>query len=97
MEKKGYYTATLQGETLGVLGWVARYRVDTYRSVMEEIDGGNGLRAISFEEHVKVGNKINRRVHLFDYNNAKWTNKRLRKNGTWDRREERGYPSGEGL
>ncbi len=88
MEKKGYYTATLQGETLGVLGWVARYRVDTYRSVMEEVDGGQGLRAISFEEHVKVGNKINRKVHLFDYQRRTWTSKRLKKDGTWEVREE---------
>jgi hypothetical protein len=84
MEKKGHYTATLQGETLGVLGWVSRYRVDTYRSVMEEIDGGKALRAVSFEEDVKVGDKIRKRVHLFDYQRRTWTNKRLRKNGTWE-------------
>ena len=83
IEKKGYYTATLQGETLGVLGWVTRYRVDTYRAVMEEIDGGKALRAVSFEEDVKVGDKIRKRVHLFDYQRRTWTNKRLRKNGTW--------------
>jgi len=83
MDKKGYYTATLQGETLGVLGWVTRYRVDTYRAVMEEIDGGKALRAVSFEEDVKVGDKIRKRVHLFDYQRRTWTNKRLRKNGAW--------------
>lgn len=83
MDKKGYYTATLQGETLGVLGWVTRYRVDTYRAVMEEIDGGKALRAVSFEEDVKVGDKIRKRVHLFDYQRRIWTNKRLRKNGAW--------------
>ena len=86
--KKGYCTATFQGETMGVLGWVARYRVDTYRAVMEEIDQGAGLRSVSFEEHVKVGNKINRRVHLFDYQRRKWTNKRLRRDGTWQIKEE---------
>ena len=93
MGKKGYYTATLQGETLGVLGWVARYRVDTYRSVMEEMDGGRSLRAVSFEEDVKVGNKINRRIHLFDYQRRTWTNKRLKKDGTWEV-EEKEIPPG---
>jgi len=88
MAKKGYYMATLQGETLGVLGWVARYRVDTYRSVMEEIDGGRGLRAVSFEEDVKVGNKITKKVHLFDYQRRKWMTKRLKKDGTWEISEE---------
>ena len=83
MEKKGYYTATLQGETLGVLGWVSRYRVDTYRSVMEEIDGGRALRSVSFEEDVKVGSSLRKRVHLFDYQRRTWTSKRLRKNGAW--------------
>jgi hypothetical protein len=93
MEKKGYYTATLQGETLGVLGWVSRYRVDTYRSVMEEIKGGKALRSVSFEEDVKVGDKIRKRVHLFDYQRRTWTNKRLRNNGTWAV-EEKEIPPG---
>jgi hypothetical protein len=93
MEKKGYYTATFQGETLGVLGWVARYRVDTYRSVMEEIDGGKALRSVSFEEDVKVGDKIRRRIHLFDYQRRIWTNKHLRTDGTWSM-EEKEIPPG---
>jgi len=93
MEKKGHFTATLQGETLGVLGWVSRYRVDTYRSVMEEIDGGKALRTVSSEEDVKVGDKIRKRVHLFDYQRRSWTNKGLRKNGTWAV-EEKEIPPG---
>ena len=93
MEEKGRYIATLQGETLGVLGWVARYRVDTYRSIMEEIDGGRRLRSISFEEDVKVGNKVRRRSHFFDYQKRKWIEVRQRKDGTKARREEE-IPSG---
>jgi len=46
LEEEGRYIATLQGETLGVLGWAVRYRVDTYRTVMEEVDGGRRLRSI---------------------------------------------------
>jgi hypothetical protein len=92
-EKKGRYVATLQAETLGVLGWVARYRVDTYRSTMEEIDDGNRLRSLSFEEEVKVGSKRRRRTYLFDYLNRKWTKVRLRRDGTTEKDEE-GIPPG---
>jgi hypothetical protein len=86
--ERGRYLSTLQGETLGILGWVARYRVDTYRSVMEEIEGGRRLRSISFEEDVKVGNKLRRRSHLFDYQKGKWIQIRQRKDGTKVRKEE---------
>jgi len=87
MGEKGRYLATLQGETLGILGWVARYRTDTYRSVMEEIDGGRRLRSISFEEDVKIGNKLRRRTHFFDYKKRKWIKVRQRKDGTRVREE----------
>ena len=88
MGEKGRYIATLQGETLGILGWVARYRVDTYRSIMEEVEGGGRLRSVSFEEDVKVGNKLRRRTHLFDYQKRKWIQVRQRKDGTKVRTEE---------
>ena len=82
MAEKGRYMATLQGETLGILGWVARYRVDTYRSIMEEVEGGSRLRSVSFEEDVKVGNKLRRRTYFFDYQKRKWIEVRQRKDGT---------------
>jgi hypothetical protein len=88
MGEKGRYLATLQGETLGVLGWVARYRVDTYRSVMEEIEGGRRLRSLSFEEDVKIGSKLRRRTHFFDYQKRKWIQVRQSKDGLKTRREE---------
>jgi len=87
MGRKGRYLAILQGETLGVLGWVARYRVDTYTSIMEEVDGGRGLRSISFEEDVKIGGKSRKRTHFFDYKNRKWIKVRQRKDGTRTREE----------
>jgi hypothetical protein len=86
--EKGRYLSILQGETLGILGWVARYRVDTYRSIMEEVEGGRRLRSISFEEDVKVGNKLRRRSHFFDYQKRKWIQVRQRKDGTKARKEE---------
>jgi hypothetical protein len=92
-KEKGRYLSTLQGETLGVLGWVARYRTDTYRSVMEEIDGGRRLRSISFEEDVKIGTTLRRRTHFFDYQKRKWIRVRQRKDGTKVRAEEE-IPSG---
>jgi hypothetical protein len=93
MGRKGRYLAVLQGETLGVLGWVARYRADTYRSVMEEVDGGRCLRSISFEEDVKIGGKSRKRTHFFDYQNRKWVKVRQRKDGSKSR-EEADIPPG---
>ncbi len=87
MGKKGRYLATLQGESLGFLGFVSRYRVDTYRSIMEEIDGGRRLRSISFEEDVKIGSKLRRRTSLLRLSKAK-VDKRKAKKG-WDQGEER--------
>ena len=86
--RKGHYVAVIQAETLGVLGFVARYRVDTYRSMMEEIDGGRRFRALSFEEDVKIGNKLRRKTHLFDYQKRKWIQVRRKKNGAMERIEE---------
>jgi len=83
--KKGRYIATLQAETLGVLGWVARYRVDTYRATMEEVEGGRRFRALSFEEDVKIGSKVRKRTHTFDYQENKWIKMRQRKDGTMGR------------
>ncbi|HUL36123.1 MAG TPA: DUF3108 domain-containing protein [Thermodesulfobacteriota bacterium] len=91
--EKGRYLATLQGETLGVLGFVARYRVDTYRSIMEEIDGGRRLRSLSFEEDVKIGSKLRRRTHLLDYQKRRWIRIRQREDGS-KTREETEIPPG---
>jgi len=91
--QKGQYMATLQGETLGILGWVARYRTDTYRSIMQEIEGGRRLRSLLFEENVKIGSKFRWGTHLFDYSNRKWIKTRRKKDGTITRREET-IPSG---
>jgi hypothetical protein len=88
METKGHYMATLEGETLGVLGWVTRSRVDTYRSMMEEIDGGKCLRSLSFEEDTKIGSKVRKRTHFFNYPNRKWIHLRQRKDGSTLRTEE---------
>jgi len=85
--EKGRYLATLQGETLGVLGFAARYRVDTYRSVMEEIDGGKRLRSTSFEEEVKIGSKLRRRTHFLDYQKRKWIRVSQRNDGSVTREE----------
>jgi len=87
-EKKGLFTAILQAETLGILGWVARYRADTYRSTMEEIDGGKCLRTLSFEEDVKIGSRLRKKIHLLDYQKRKWTIVRRRKNGVMEKSEE---------
>jgi len=88
MREKGRYLATLQGASLSVLGFPARYRVDTYRSIMEEIDGGRRLRSISFEEDVEIRGKLRRRTHFLDYQKRKWIQVRQSKDGIKTRREE---------
>ncbi|HUL30228.1 MAG TPA: DUF3108 domain-containing protein [Thermodesulfobacteriota bacterium] len=93
LSEKGRYLATLQGETLGALGFAARYRVDTYRSIMEEIDGGRRLRSISFEEDVKIGSKVRRRTHLLDYQRRRWIRLRQKDDGS-KTREETEIPPG---
>jgi hypothetical protein len=55
---------------------------------MEEVDGGKRLRSISFEEDVKIGSKLRRRIHQFDYQRRKWIRFRLQKNGTMEKTEE---------
>ena len=87
-ERKGQHVALLQTETLGVLGFVTRYRVDTYRSTMEEIEGGSRLRSLLFEENVKIGNRSIKRVTQFDYPRQKWITLKWRKNGAIQRIEE---------
>jgi hypothetical protein len=88
MGQQGRYLATLQGEILGILGWVARYRVDTYRSIMEEVEGGRRFRSLSFEEEVKIGSKLRKRIHLFDYQKGKWIQMKRRRDGVMERTEE---------
>ncbi len=88
MEQKGYYLSTLQGETLGVLGFVSRYRVDTYRATMIEVENGTRLRPLRFEEDIKIGEKLRKRTYLFDYQRMRMIRLRQRKDGIIERREE---------
>jgi hypothetical protein len=92
-EHKGRYIAVLQGETLGVVGWLSKYRKDTYRAVMEEIDGGKRLRSISFEENVKIGKKTRSYFHEFDYQKKKWSKQSSRR-GVRTRTSESVIPEG---
>jgi hypothetical protein len=87
-EKKGQYVSVLKAETLGVVGWISRYRVDTYRATMEEVDGGKRLRAVSFEEDVKIGDASRTWFHEFDYQKRKWTHTRRKKDGRESRSVE---------
>jgi hypothetical protein len=55
---------------------------------MEEIDGGRRLRALSYEEDVTIGNKLRRKISLFDYQRRKWIKVRRRRDGAMGRTEE---------
>lgn len=87
-EKRGQYVSTLRAETLGVVGWVSRYRVDTYRATMEEVEGGKRLRSLSFEEDVKIGDKTRKWLHEFDYERRIWVRTRKKEKGAVQRKEE---------
>jgi hypothetical protein len=79
--EKGRYLAMLQGETVGLVGFVTRYRTDTYRAVMEEIDGGRRLRSLSLEEEVRIGEESRKSFHAFDHSKRKWVEKNVRVSG----------------
>lgn len=93
LAEKGRYVATLQGETVGLAGWLSRYRVDSYRAEMEEVEGGRRLRSISFEEYVKVGSKVRKNIHYFDHEKRIWVHETSHRDGTMSRRE-RPIPKG---
>ncbi len=80
-EEKGHHIITLKGETVGLIGFLSRYRVDTYRAVAEEIDGGRRLRSLSFDEYVKVGKKVRKNIHTFDHEKRVWIQRTIRSSG----------------
>jgi hypothetical protein len=79
--EKSRYVCTLQGETVGLTGFVTRYRTDTYRAVMEEVAGGGRLRSLSFEEQIRIGKRSRRLTHTFDHKNRKWIERNVRMSG----------------
>lgn len=82
LDGKGRFAATLRGETVGLAGWLTRYRVDRYRAVMEEVDRGRRLRPVSFEEYVSLGSKVRKNIHRFDHEKRLWVHETSRRNGT---------------
>jgi len=63
----GRYLAYHEGRTVGLVGWISRYRRDIYRSVMGTTHNGKRLIPLRFEEDVIVGQKIRKRITLYDY------------------------------
>jgi hypothetical protein len=93
LPEKGRYVATLEGETVGLVGWLTGYRVDRYRAVMEEVNGGGRLRSLSFDEYVKIGSKVRKNIHRFDHEKRTWVYETSRRDGRMRRHE---YPIPEG-
>jgi len=85
--EEGRYVSTLQGETVGLTGFITRNRIDTYRAVMEELDGGSRLRSVSFEEQVRIGKETRKRTHIFDHTNRKWIERNVRMSGAMSEEE----------
>jgi len=75
------WRATLEGKATGIIGWLTRYRKDTYTAYMEPIDGGRRLRPLRFEEDIVVGGKIRSKITHFDYRRGKLIKRRMNSNG----------------
>jgi len=82
------YKATLEGQTSGLIGWLTRYRRDIYTSSMELIDGGRRLKPLWFEEDVVIGDKVRKRITLFDYQRGRLVKRRMNRRGVFIRSEE---------
>ncbi len=64
---QGKYQADHEARTVGIAGWVSRYRRDVYRSTMGTINEGRRLIPLRFEEDVIIGKASRKRVTSFDY------------------------------
>lgn len=93
LPEKGRFVATLTGETVGLVGWLTRYRVDSYRAVMEEVERGGRLRSLSFDEYVRIGSKVRKNIHRFDHEKRIWVYETSRRDGKMRKYE---YPIPEG-
>ncbi len=85
----GGYNAILEGKTLGIIGWLTRYRQDTYSSSMELIDGGRRLRSLRLEEDIVIGNKARKKITLFDYRKGTLIKRRMNRRGVFIQTEEK--------
>jgi hypothetical protein len=63
----GKYFASHEGQTVGFVGWITRYRKDVYRSTMSTVNNGRRLIPLRFEEDVIIGTKIRHRITTYDY------------------------------
>ena len=63
----GKYAAFHEGRTLGFIGWISRNRRDVYRSTMGTINNGRRLIPFRFEEDVIIGEKVRKRITVYDY------------------------------
>lgn len=61
------YVALAGGQTLGLIGFVTRYRKDEYRTFMRYDEKRGLLLPYRFEEHVIVGDDVDRYVRVFDH------------------------------
>ena len=82
------YRATIQGKTTGIIGWLTRYRRDTYTSSMELINGGRRLRPLRFEEDIVIGEKIRKKIIVFDYRGGRLIKRRMNRRGVFIQSEK---------
>ncbi len=65
------YLALAGGKTLGIIGFLTRYREDRYRTFMRYDEKLGMLLPYRFEEHVIVGKEVDRVVRVFDHDKGK--------------------------
>ena len=87
-KKKGEknYIGKVEAETSGFIGWLLKYRKDTYQAHMRESNDGKRLKTYFFEKKVTIGKKIRRHDITVDYNNrlitwGKWGTARSKTKG----------------
>ncbi|MCK5237035.1 MAG: DUF3108 domain-containing protein [Deltaproteobacteria bacterium] len=73
-----FYVATLKAKTSGLAWWLTN-REDKYISVLQEVDGGNRFRTVSFEEWWKIGSKVRRNLTEMRYPDGKVKVRKWRK------------------
>ena len=65
---RGNYKITLQAETMGLIGFITKYRKDIYTTYVEEWEEGRRFRTTRVEKIVHIGDKVREGYTIVDYN-----------------------------
>jgi len=65
---RGNYKITLQAETMGLIGFITKYRKDIYTTYVEEWEEGRRFRTTRVEKIIHIGDKVREGYTIVDYN-----------------------------